>query len=229
MEYHAMQQRLLQAGLPEADAPLFFATVRLTSLLFGFALAGLILWFEDFTIGALSASIGVGTVGALAPHFWIRKRTAKRQQLIAEQLPDVLHMFVVCLQAGLNFTQALERVTRDQRRGRVLQREMSLVVADLKLGVPLRIAIERFSTRVGLPEVHALCVMITRGAELGIELSELLRVQARTIRQTQLAALEEHTGRANAQLALPLTLCLVPAALIFLAGPALVSLFDLFV
>jgi tight adherence protein C len=225
-----LKSRTTRAGLYGQDAVDLFLTVRLIVLLAG---AGLILLSISWARSPLTAAMMALIIGGLAvvlPGIWLDRRTRQRHQAIAESLPETLELLVVCFRAGLGLEAALQRVAapaeeedkedQEQPDDDLLRQELQLVLADMRLGMPVEQAFRRFAARIGSEETSALASVIAQATRLGSQIGELLRAHADKMRHQQLMELEEHAGKASAKLSLPLTLCLLPAGMLLLLGPA---------
>lgn len=225
-----LRTRLVHAGIDGKDAVDIFLSVRLIVMIGGLGAALLMvsmLGEQPLTMIVLvSVVMAVAIVG---PSSWLKRRTERRQQAVLVDLPEVLELLVVCLEAGLPFEQALERVVRsaldNPRQAGVLVRELQQVLGDIHLGVSFDRAFRRFAQRIGSEEVHNVAGLIAKGAAMGAKMAELLHAHSESARQREMLRLQESTGKANAKLSLPLTLCLLPAALLLMIGPAALALF----
>jgi tight adherence protein C len=224
-----LQTRATRAGLYGKDALDLFLAVRLMLLAVA---AGAVLLAISTVEDPMTLMIVVAAALAIAlvgPGWWLDRRAQQRQQEVAEALPETVDLLVVCLEAGLGLEQALERVVQaevaEQRYGALLHDELSTVLADIRVGVPIDRSLRRMLGRVGGEDLQAVVGVISKAAALGAQMTDLLRGHTKTLRQRQLLALEEETGKASAKLTLPLTICLLPAALILMIGPSVLMLF----
>ena len=215
-----LRSRTVRAGLYGRDAIDLFLTIRFVVLVAGVGLGALAYFGVESPLLRVSGlAMGV-VVGILGPSLWLERRARQRQQAVAAALPAALELLVICVEAGTGLQAAVERVAAAGEDNDVLASELRLVVADLKLGVPLEQAFRRFATRIGSQEASTLAAVIAQAATFGGRLGDLLRSRASSMREHRILALEENTGKANAKLTLPLTLCLLPAGLLLmLAGP----------
>ncbi|MCA9665364.1 MAG: type II secretion system F family protein [Myxococcales bacterium] len=220
-----LKGRTSHAGLYGQDALDLYLSVRLIILMLGLGAGGLALAFHPDTLTGGAVAIMLAGFSILGPGLWLDQRARRRQGEISEELPQVLSLLVVSLEAGLNLQQALERVTTSGRgRDSVLVSELRLVLGDLKLGLSLDNAFRRFATRTGSEEAKSLAGVIGWGSQLGTRIAEVLGQHVDAMRHNRLMALEEKSGKSSAKLALPLTLCLLPAAILVLVGPSFLSL-----
>ena len=221
----ALRSRTVRAGLRSRDALDLFLTVRLSLLLVG---AGLTLLLVSSASDPLSTILSVSLViivAVIGPSWWLDRRCAARQAQVAAALPETLDLWIACLDAGLSLPAALERVATVADDGDVLGQELNGVLDDLQLGVPMEQAFRRFGLRIGSEAATSLATVLIKAMSLGGQISEILRGHGARLRQTQLMELEELAGKANAQLALPLTICLLPAGMLLYFAPAFLALF----
>lgn len=224
-----LKNRTVQAGLYGQDAIDLFLTVRMISFVSGIVAAvGIFSWLSNDPGLALLTAVGIAGVGVIGPSVWLQRRAQERQAEVNAALPPTIDLLVVCLEAGLGLEQALERVVRVELsangKGDLLRRELALVLSDMRVGMPVEQAFHRMADRIGSEDVNTVAALIGRAARLGAKMGQVLRGHADSVRRHQMITLEEMTGKANAKLALPLALFLLPAALLVMAGPAFVNL-----
>lgn len=230
-ELGQLKSRTVQAGLYGRDALDLFLSARLIVLVVGTGLAVLALSaFGDDPLMALVSTGAIGFAALVGPRVWLEARIRERQAAIAAALPATLDLWVVCLEAGLGLKQALDRLVQSAARSgkqqSLLAAELEMVASDMNVGMPVERAFRRFAERVGSEEVNAVAAVVARGASLGAKVADVLRNHADAVRKKQLLALEESTGKANAKMALPLAIFLMPAALLMMVGPAFLRLFQ---
>ncbi|MFN3200742.1 MAG: type II secretion system F family protein [Bradymonadia bacterium] len=226
-ELSDLRQMLAQAGMRNQEAVDLYGVARVMSFLFGLALFALVGWataFDPFSLIFGSMSMGLGYYG---PVLWLRGRTAARQEAISEQLPPTLDLLVTCMEAGLGLEQALTRVANEIGfSDPEMADELSVVVAELKAGLSVGEAFRKLAERVTADEVRNLSGVIIQSASLGASLGRTLREYAASARRRRMLALEELAGKVTARLTLPLTMCLLPSAVIAMLGPAVVIVFN---
>jgi tight adherence protein C len=224
-EIEALKSRVVRAGLTSREAVDLYLTIR-WSLVLGGLLAGvgLATMVEDAASGVVVFMV-VMAVCLLAPSMWLRARTQRRQMEIARALPGTLDLLVTCLDAGLGLEQALDRVSAESRNGDdLLAAELRLTLAELSAGLSGAVVFRRLAARVGLEDVNTLAAVIAHAATLGTNIVDVLRGHASAIRHNRMLDLEERAGKANAKLTLPLTICLLPAIMVLLLGPAAIMM-----
>jgi tight adherence protein C len=172
----------------------------------------------------------IGVLGGLvAADRLLASRTADRQDAISRGLPGAVDLLVTCLDAGLPLEQSIARVAKDLSHSEpILAEELRLTASELEAGVSLADALRRLSRRVGLDDLSAMCGVLAQASALGAPIAQTLREYAIASRRQRIALLEERAGTLSTRLTLPLAICLLPAALLIILGPAAVQLIRVF-
>ncbi len=137
-----------------------------------FALAGtvgLLLWIWTDSV-ILSAVIGVFLL--LAPRVVLARARAARAHRLDRQLPDALRMVASALGAGSSLSSALNAIAKDLNAP--LSQELTLVLSEQRVGIPLHDALNNFRLRMGTDSVGQVTTLLQVGAESGGSLSVLL-------------------------------------------------------
>jgi tight adherence protein C len=156
----------------------------------------------------------------LAPDLWLRRRARARGRAMDAELPDLLDLLVVALEAGLPLSRALGEVGR--RAAGPLAGEWHGAALEATLGVPLDAALEGLGRRCPAPGMPALVAALRRGARHGAPLAETLAAQAAEVRAARARRMRDAAARAAPKIQLVVALGLVPSVLL-LVGAALVS------
>jgi len=166
---------------------------------------------------AVGAMVG-GIVGLYAPVFWLRwKRNARRSEIQLD-LPDVIDVLVVCVEAGLNFEAAIERVV--EKYDHALAAEFGRAMQEIGLGRPRLEALNELGRRTGVEELNNFVQAIIQSDQLGSGISRILRIQADEMRERRLVAAQERGARASLKMLLPMLGCIFPTLWVILLGPA---------
>jgi tight adherence protein B len=124
--------------------------------------------------------LALGILGAIAPWFYIRRRTIKRRKAFLEQLADMAQMMANSMKAGFSIMQAFELVATD---GPVpASEEFERVVTEVKLGLPIEVALDHLSARIPSEDLELMVVAINVQRQIGGNLAEILMVISTTIR-----------------------------------------------
>ena len=135
-------------------------------------------------------------------------------------MPDLLDMLNMCVGQGLTVPDSLHRVGRDFRAVYpALSQELSIVNEQSRIS-SMQTALENFSQRIDLPEVHSLTSLLIQTERMGTSISQALTTYSDTMRESQRQQADEKGNRATFRLLFPTVLCLMPAVYLFLLGPA---------
>jgi tight adherence protein C len=170
--------------------------------------------------GGLGLLLGAGgpVAGFLAPDLWLARRSAARARAVRRELPALLDLLRVTVQAGASLPAALAEV--GGRAGGPLAAEWRAVGREVALGEPLSRALEGLAARLPQPEVTALCAALGRALRHGAPLAGTLSSQARDARLALRRRVAEDAARAGPKIQLVVALLLVPSVLL-LVGAAL--------
>jgi tight adherence protein C len=154
--------------------------------------------------------------GFMAPDLWLARRARERAEAIRRELPAMLDLLRVSVEAGLSLGAALGEVG-ERTRG-PLAREWRAVGGECALGVPLSASLAALVRRAPLPEVEALSSALTRAARHGAPLAATLEAQARDARLARRRRIQEQAAKAAPKIQLVVALLLVPSVLLLVAA-----------
>jgi tight adherence protein C len=224
MDLEKLQTRLSNAGRRGRDEVDRFLEEKVLWMIVGFTLAIVALLTVDGMLGLLGSLIGF-TGGLLLGEKLLDSRTAERQGAVRRGLPGAVDLLVTCLDAGLSLEQSVARVAKDLAHSEpILAEELKLTASEIEAGVSLADALRRLSRRVGIDEMSAMCGVVAQASALGAPIAQTLRDYAIASRRSRIAQLEERAGMVATKLTLPVALCLLPAAMLIIIGPAAVQL-----
>jgi tight adherence protein C len=160
--------------------------------------------------------LAAGAAGFLAPDLWLRRRARGRARHAALELPDVLDLLRVAVEAGLPTTRALGEVGR--RRSGVVAAELRAVAARVELGVARATALDELRRRLPLADIATLVAALARADRHGAPLGPALAALATEARAERARALRDRAAAAAPRIQLAVALLLVPAVLLLVAA-----------
>jgi tight adherence protein C len=166
---------------------------------------------------ALLAAVGAA-VGLYGPVFWLRIKLNSRRSEIQAALPDVLDVLVVCVEAGLTFEAAMEKVV--DKFDHALSDEFGRVMQEVRLGRPRLEALNDMGERTGVDELNNFVQAIIQSEQLGSGITRILRIQSEEIRAKRLIMAQERGARASLKMLIPMLACIFPTLWVILLGPA---------
>jgi tight adherence protein C len=220
----------LHAGVYSAAAPAIYMTVKLSLAVLGlfvFLPLGMLGTIEIKT--ALWGGAVAGGLGMVLPSLWLSRMKARRQRIVRNSLPDFLDLVVTCLEGGLSFEGALQRVTDElQTAHPELAGEMRVVQREIELGKTPEEAIRNFAARADLEVLRSLSTLVEQARRFGSSMANSLRIHADSLRFQREQRAEENAQKATVKILIPTFLFIFPPVLIVLAGPAAMEIHDKF-
>ncbi|UCF79873.1 MAG: type II secretion system F family protein [Candidatus Eiseniibacteriota bacterium] len=182
-------------------------------------------WLGQSSAGVLQVGAIVAIVGYIVPDYWLRYAAQRRQKNIVRHLPDALDLMVVCVEAGLGLDAALSRVASEMNLASpALSSEFLQVTQETKAGKPRAQALRDLTTRTGVEDLSSLVAMLVQTDRLGTSVAQALRVHADSVRTRRRQRAEEAAAKTTVKLVFPLVLCIFPALLVVLLGPAVIQI-----
>jgi tight adherence protein C len=166
--------------------------------------------------------VGAPAAGFLAPDAWLARRIRERVARARRDLPALLDLLRVAIDAGLAPTRALAAV--GERSDAPLAGELGAVAREVELGVPLDRALQRLARRVPAGEVRSFTAALGRAAQHGAPLGPTLAAQARDARLARARRIQESAAKAAPKIQLVVALLLVPSVLLIVAAALLSAL-----
>jgi tight adherence protein B len=148
----------------------------------------LLLWVVSASVGVVLGvllmgflgSLVFGLLGAAAPPFVVRRRTASWRRKFEAQLPDVLDLTASSMEAGHSLLTALQLVAEDADDP--IGTELGRVLAETQVGRPLLDALDAMAVRLDCPDFTWTVEGVRIQLEIGGRLAEMLRTLASFMR-----------------------------------------------
>lgn len=231
IERSKIRAQLTHAGFRQPNAVQQFYSLK-TVLIIGLPiviyLSGLLFPQVSSNSLLLYSLIGAG-VGLLLPNMVLDRLVLKRQKKIRDGFPDALDLLVVCVEAGLGLTQALQRVADELIVSHPeLSSELSLVNAEVRAGVDRINALKSLSARTGLEDVRGLTSLLIQALRFGTGIADSLRVYAEEFRDKRMQKAEELAAKVGTKMIFPLVIFMFPAFFVVAIGPAAIRLIAVF-
>jgi tight adherence protein C len=191
--------------------------------------------FAGLAVVALVALGGVGVQGFMGlmimavfgfslPLFWMRTAVRSRQRLIVKSLPDAMDLITTCVEAGLGLDAALAKVS-DQMKG-PLAMEISQTLREVGMGRLRREALSDLGERTGVPELISFVNAVIQAEQLGVSIAHVLKVQSDQMRTHRRQRAEQTAHEAPIKMMFPLVMCIFPAFMLVILGPAVIRIAD---
>ena len=157
-------------------------------------------------------------IGFFLPVLWLSSQVSRRKNSIIKALPDALDLLTVCVEAGLGFDAAMQKVTEKWKDelalafGRVLQ--------EIRLGKIRREALRDMADRMDVADVTSFVAAIIQADQLGVSIAKVLRIQSDQMRVRRRQRAEEKAHQAPVKMLFPMVFLIFPSIYLVLLGPA---------
>ncbi|HRA80781.1 MAG TPA: type II secretion system F family protein [Thauera sp.] len=215
-----LRERLLSrmrlAGLDYALSPTQLIAHRIVLALLGALICALIGWAWSLDPGYSGATGGLA--GTLVAWSWFRDRVRARHRQLLKELPFVLDLITLCVEAGLNLTGALQQSAAKGPEG-PLRDELQRVLRDVRAGKSRADALRTFADRLDEPAVANLVSSIIQAENMGMSLGPVLRAQGEQRRNERFARAEKAAMEAPVKMLFPLIAFIFPCTFLVLGFP----------
>lgn len=164
-------------------------------------------------------------IGLFAPNYFIKTSEKNRKEQIIRDLPDILDLLSVSVEAGLGFDQAIQKVT--EKSSGPLAEEFERTLHQINMGKPRREALKDMANRVDVDDVKVFLSAIIQADQLGVSISNVLRLQSKQGRTNRRMRAEERAQKLPIKILIPLVVFVFPCIIIVLLGPAVLKLMDM--
>ncbi len=223
---------LSRAGYRGENATaLFFGTKTFLTVCFLIIAGVLFFCFADFTnVRTMLYALLAAAAGFYLPTLWIRWKAKKRTEQVRNGFPDLLDLLVVCMGAGQALDAALVRVGKEiNMTNPVLGEDFRLLNLEIRAGKSRKEALRNLADRTGLDDISSLVTLINQSEELGVSVTQTLRVHSDSMRSKRQLRAEAIAARIPVKLTIPLILFIFPCLMVVIVGPGAIKIARTFI
>lgn len=162
----------------------------------------------------------IGGFGFFFPELWLRDQGKERKSKIRRELPFMMDMLTLLVEAGLEFTAAIALIADRLKEG-PLRQELRQMLREFRVGASRVEALQNLADRVALQEVNSLCAALIQASQMGTSIGTVLRAQSEILRSERFTLAEKKGAEAASKILIPLVVFILPATLIVILGPIL--------
>ena len=222
-----INQKLILAGSPagwDADRvvalKIIGGIVGLVGSLLLFSLLPISGWLKILFIAIITY------IGYVYPSAHVNSMAAKRQRTIQKQLPDVMDLLTISVEAGLGFDAALAQVVKNVPGP--LAEEISRLLQEMQIGVSRADAFRHMGDRTDVQELHGFILSMIQADLFGVSIANVLRAQSRELRQKRRQRAEEIAQKIPVKLLFPMIFMVLPALFVIVLGPGAIKIYEQF-
>jgi len=161
-------------------------------------------------------------IGGILPFMFLTMLITRRRKAILHQLPEVLDLLCISVQAGLSFDGSLAKII-EKMKGPFIE-ECDKMMRDMRMGMTRRLALTNMARRCEIPEVHLFTAAIIQSDRMGTSMGKTLVIQADNTRERRRQHAKAQALKAPVKIIFPLVLFIFPALFVVVLVPTLLTL-----
>ena len=199
------------------------------SLIMGIVLSVIIVDLMFITNRPTNKTITYGLVtfaiGLFLPYILLQQKITKRKIALQQELPDVLDLLTVSVEAGLGFDGALVKLS-EKMKGQMVD-EFNRMLQEIRIGVSRKDALRALAERCDVQDISLFTGALIQADQLGVSISKVLRIQSLDMREKRKQRAEEKAMKAPIKMLFPLVFFIFPTLFIVLLGPAMLKIIEM--
>ena len=215
-----LDKRLQKTGVGYLMNAEEFIGLRIVSALF--LMLAAILIMDVLQKHNLLWPVGGLLLGYYFPEIWLNDTRKKREKDILKALPAFLDFISMSVEAGLNFTGALQQAM-DKVPKSALYNEFTIVMRDIRAGLSRADALQKMADRVDVKDITVFIRAIITAERLGSSMKKTLQIQSEQRRNERFQRAEKTAMEAPVKLIAPLIMFIFPVTFIVLGFPILMK------
>lgn len=173
---------------------------------------------------AIVAAVAVGAAAWYAPVYYVELKRRSRMEKIDKQLPDMIDLLVVTIEAGLGILASMR--VASETMSDPLGQELRLTLQEQRMGLSVNQAIESLGKRADAPNMRIFVRALTQGERLGVSIGTTMRNLSLEMRKRRRAMAEERAQKMPIKMLFPLIFCIFPALFVVILTPMILSIKD---
>ncbi len=223
----SLNRKLLNAnGFYGLNEEQFLGLSLITGILLSVIIVDLMVIADRPTGKTITYGLVTFVIGLFLPYILLEQKIKKRKIALQQELPDVLDLLTVSVEAGLGFDGALVKLS-EKMKGEMVD-EFNRMLQEIRIGVSRKDALRALAERCNVQDISLFAGALIQADQLGVSISKVLRIQSLDMREKRKQRAEEQGMKAPIKMLFPLVFFIFPALLIVLLGPAVLQIFSIF-
>lgn len=175
-----------------------------------------------FTVMALVVLV---LAAAVLPRMALRNAAKNRRERIRAETPLFINLIVLLFEAGLNTRQALTSLVRDGAKTLPeIAQELRPVLRQVEAGAELTTLLRHMGKTLAVQDLDSVLAVLRQVERYGGEIREPLTEALETIEERRTMEIRETVNVLSGKMTVVLVACFFPALLVFIVGPAFMSI-----
>jgi len=162
--------------------------------------------------------IPIGVLGFFYPNIWLNGRMEKRQKEVMLNMPFVVDMLALSVEAGLDFVAAMSKVI-EKAPDSALTEELEILIKEIKIGSSRAEALRQFSWRIDLLPIASFTATLIAADSVGASIGPILKSLSSDMRQKRSADAEQAGAKAATKILFPMMGFIIPSVIIIVFAP----------
>lgn len=162
------------------------------------------------------------SVPLVSPLFILKARIRGRKDSIQNQLPNVMDVLSVSVEAGLSFDASLLKVI--ERFDGPLIDGLTMVYKEIQMGRPRRETLRGLSEKSNVKGLQSFAAAVIQAEQYGSPLKNVLNQQAIQLREERRLLAQEKGAKTPIKIMIPMLLLVFPVIFIVVLGPTVIQL-----
>lgn len=221
-----IQKMLIHANFRNPTAlTIFYGFKGLMALLLPIPFILFFIVRGQLTPASLFFTVVIGYIGYSLPQYFLGRLARGRQDKIDRALPDVIDLFIICMEAGLALQPTLNRVSEEIRDvSQEFYHELQITAGEMRTGITRDSALKNLAKRTGVESLQSLVTLMIQSEKLGTSLAQSLRAHADFTRVQRTLRAEEMAQKLPVKIVVPLVFFILPAMFIVIIGPGAIHM-----
>jgi tight adherence protein C len=219
-----IREKLISAGMYDTTPRKILGYQLLCTIAFGLLTLWLVPAMGGSLLLAIALACAAAAAGWFAPPYYVELKKRQRFEKIDKQLPDMIDLLVVTIEAGLGILASM-RVASDSM-SEPLGQELRLTLQEQRMGLSVGQAIESLGRRADTPNMRIFVRSLTQGERLGVSIGTTMRNLSVEMRKRRRAIAEERAQKMPVKMLFPLIFFIFPALFIVILTPMIINIVD---
>lgn len=217
-----IREKLISAGMYGTTPRKILGYQVLSAIAFSLLTLWLVPAMGGSIVFAVVAAVAMGAAGWYAPVYYVELKRRSRMEKIDKQLPDMIDLLVVTIEAGLGVLASM-RVASETMPD-PLGQELRLTLQEQRMGLSVNQAIASLGQRADAGNMRIFVRALNQGEQLGISIGATMRNLSVEMRKRRRAMAEERAQKMPIKMLFPLIFCIFPALFIVILTPMIISI-----
>jgi tight adherence protein C len=160
----------------------------------------------------------VSVLGFVYPDIWIKGKIDVRTKQMIKNMPFVVDMLALSVEAGLDFMAAIQKVIEKAPPSPLVD-EFEIMIKETKIGASRAEGLRQLSWRANCLPISSFCATLIAADSVGASIGPILKTLAGELRQKRSSEAEKAGATAATKILFPMLIFIMPAVFIIIAAP----------